>query len=321
MMKNPLNSLKLAVCVFLLAPGAFAAGNLSLPPSVPGVLQHLYSGRTDLAIPEAQALQREQPQHPLGYLLEAEARWWEVWCLAADYKYGLTMPRHKDKQATDQGYLELTTKALGLAEKSLAEHESAEMHFYAGMAGALAARMYSLRGENRATARMGVRAREHFLRALALDPSLADADMGLGLYNYYVDTLSAIARVLRFFMGIPGGTKEEGVRQLRQAMEHGQLTKVSARFYLAMDLHNYDQKYEQALKYITPLVEEYPDNAIFLLARGDLYGKLGRKAQAIADYRAAMEKQYSDAACGRKIQKLAKEALAAQGAGLTAAGQ
>jgi len=321
MMKNPLNSLKLAVCVFLLASGAFAAGNLSLPPSVPGVLQHLYSGRTDLAIPEAQALQREQPQHPLGYLLEAEARWWEVWCLAADYKYGMAMPRHKDKQATDQGYLELTTKALGLAEKSLAEHESAEMHFYAGMAGALAARMYSLRGENRATARMGVRAREHFLRALALDPSLADADMGLGLYNYYVDTLSAIARVLRFFMGIPGGTKEEGVRQLRQAMEHGQLTKVSARFYLAMDLHNYDQKYEQALKYITPLVEEYPDNAIFLLARGDLYGKLGRKAQAIADYRAAMEKQYLDAACGRKIQKLAKEALAAQGAGLTAAGQ
>ena len=321
MMKNTLNSLKLAVCVFLLAPGAFAAGNLSLPPSVPGVLQHIYSGRTDLAIPEAQALERGQPQHPLGYLLEAEARWWEVWCLAADYKYGMTMPRHKDKQATDQGYLELTTKAFGLAEKSLAEHESAEMHFYAGMAGALAARMYSLRGENRATARMGVRAREHFLRALALDPSLADADMGLGLYNYYVDTLSAIARVLRFFMGIPGGTKEEGVRQLRQAMEHGQLTQASARFYLAMDLHNYDQKYEQALKYITPLVEEYPDNAIFLLARGDLYGKLGRKAQAIADYRAATEKQYSDAACGRKIQKLAKEALAAQGAGLTAAGQ
>jgi len=320
-MKNTLNSLELAVCVLLLAPGAFAAGNLSLPPSVPGVLQHIYSGRADLAIPVAQALEREQPQHPLGYLLEAEARWWEIWCLAADYKFGMTMPRHKDKQAADQGYLELTTKALGLAEKSLAEQESAEMHFYAGMAGALAARMYSLRGENRATARVGVRAREHFLRALALDPSLADADMGLGLYNYYVDTLSAIARVLRFFMGIPGGTKEEGVRQLRQAIEHGQLTQVSARFYLAMDLHNYDQKYEQALKYITPLVEEYPDNAIFLLARGDLYGKLGRKAQAIADYRAAMEKQYSDAACGRKIQKLAKEALAAQGAGFTAAGQ
>jgi predicted Zn-dependent protease len=128
-----------------------------------------------------------------------------------------------------------------------------------------------------------------------------------------VDTLSAIARVLRFFMGIPGGSKEEGIRQLRLAMEHGQLTSAAARFYLAIDLHNYDQKYEQALQLMTPLVEQYPDNAIFLLVRGDLYGKLGRKTQAIADYRAAAEKQTADAQCRQKIESLARVSLAAQG--------
>ena len=72
--------------------------------------------------------------------------------------------------------------------------------------------MYALRGESRNTARSGVRAREHLLRAKTLDPTLADADFGLGLYNYYVDTLSGIARILRFFMGIPGGSKQEGIR-------------------------------------------------------------------------------------------------------------
>jgi len=266
-------------------------------------------------------MQQDQPQHPLGYLLEAEARWWQIWCFAAEYKYGMTLPRHKDKQPSDQVYLEIAAKAGSLATASLGERETAEMHFYAGMAEAQAARMYSLRGENRATARIGVRAREHFLRALALDPTLVDANLGLGLYNYYVDTLSTIARVLRFFMGIPGGTKEEGIRQLRLAMEHGQLTSASARFYLAMDLHNYDQKYEQALQLITPLVEEYPDNAIFLLARGDLYGKLGKKTEAIADYRSAMEKQYAEAQCQKRIEKLAREALAAQGVRKAARGQ
>jgi len=313
--------LVLLVCAFAFPLMAAAAGSLSLPPATMGILQEIYSGRFDVAIPQAQALQREQPQHPLGYLLETEARWWQVWCFAAEYKYGMTLPRHKDRQPSDQAYLELAAKAESLATTSLAQQETAEMHFYAGMAEAQMARMFSLRGENRATARVGVRAREHFLKALALDPSLVDADLGLGLYNYYVDTLSTVARVLRFFMGIPGGSKEEGIRQLRRAMEHGQLTATPARFYLAMDLHNYDQKYEQALQLITPLVEEYPDNAIFLLARGDLYRKLGRKMQAIADYRGAMEKTFGDAECRKKIAKLARESLAAQGAGQAAAGQ
>lgn len=320
-MRKILTSLLVAGCALALAGEMPAAGNLSLPPGTPAIVQQIYSGRSDLAIPQAQAMQREYPAHPLGYLLEAEARWWEIWCLAAEYKYGMTMPRHKEKQASDQAYLDLTSKAESLAEAGLAQHETAEMHFYAGMAEAQASRMYSLRGENRATARVGVRGREHFLRALALDPSLADANLGLGLYNYYVDTLSTLARVLRFVMGIPGGTKEEGIRQLRLAMEHGQLTSAAARFYLAIDLHNYDQKYEQALQLITPLVEQYPDNAIFLLARGDLYGKLGRKAQAIADYRAAMEKQNASADCRRKIELLARASLAAQGAGSTSSGQ
>ena len=314
-MKRTFILLMLGVCALVLAPCVFAAGNLSLPPGTDAILEHIYSGRSDLAIPEAQILQHAQPEHPLGYLLEAEARWWQIWCLAAEYKYGMSLPRHRGKAPGDQVYLDVVAKAELLAEAGLAKHESAEMHLYAGMAGGLASRMYGLRAENRAAARAGVRAREHFLRAFALDPSLADADMGLGLYNYYVDTLSTIARVLRFFMGIPGGSKEEGIRQLQLAMDHGQLTPALARYYLAINLHLFDQKYEQALQVVTPLVEKYPENSIFRLVRGDLYGKLGRKALAIADYRAAAEVQIADAGCRRKIEQLVKESLAAQGAG------
>src|SRR5260221_5534986 len=304
----------LGVCALLLAPGVFAAGHLSLPPGTDVILEHIYSGRIDLAIPEAQALEREQPEHPLGYLLEAEARWWQIWCLSADYKYGMSLPRHRGKSTGDQLYLDVVAKAELLAEAGLAKAESAEMHLYAGMAGGLASRMYGLRAENRAAARAGVRAREHFLRALALDPSLADADMGLGLYNYYVDTLSTIARVLRFFMGIPGGSKEDGIRQLQLAIDHGQLTPALARYYLAVNLHLFDLKYEQALRVATPLVEQYPQNPIFRLVRGDLYGKLGRRALAIADYREAAAVQITDAGCRAKIQQLVRQSLAAQGA-------
>jgi len=313
-MKRNYILLGLSVCALLLTPRQSAASELSLPPGTDTILEHIYSGRLDLAIPEAQALEHERRDHPLGYLLEAEARWWQIWCLSADYKYGMSLPRHRGKVAADQTYLDIVAKAEALATTRLGQHESAEMHLYAGMAGGLAARMYGLRAENRAAARAGVRAREHFLRALALDPALADADMGLGLYNYYVDTLSTIARVLRFFMGIPGGSKEEGIRQLRLAIDHGQLTPALARYYLAVCLHLYDQKYEQALQVATPLVEKYPENPIFRLVRGDLYGKLGRKELAIADYRAAGAVQITDAGCRKRIEQLVRESLAAQGA-------
>jgi tetratricopeptide (TPR) repeat protein len=187
------------------------------------------------------------------------------------------------------------------------------MHLYAAMADALAARLYGLRAEYRTTARIGVRGRENFLTTLALDPSLADADTGLGLYNYYVDTLSTLAKVLRFFMGIPGGSKEEGLRQLQRAIHEGQLSPTLARFYLAYNLHNYEQRYEEALQVIGPLVDKYPENPVFQLVRGDLYAKLGRKQLAEACYRAAgaAAAHMPEEECRAKIGQLARQSLAA----------
>ena len=288
-----------------------AGSVLELPSATPAILDNIYSGRTDIATTQAKQLQGQYPENPLGYLLEAEALWWKIWCASAEFKYGMTMARHRDKLEADQPYLDLTAKAYKLAEESIRKHDSGEMRLYAGMADGLAARLYGLRGEARASARAGVRARENFLKALALDPTLVDAYMGLGLYNYYVDTLSGLARVLRFFMGIPGGSKQEGIRQLQRAISGGQLSPALARFYLALDLHNYDQKFEEALEVIGPLVEKYPENPAFQLMQGDLYAKLQREAQAEACYQAAAAAaaRLRDVDCRKKIDALVKESL------------
>ena len=288
-----------------------AGSVLELPSATPAILDNIYSGRTDVATTQAKQLQGQYPENPLGYLLEAEALWWKIWCASAEFKYGMTMARHREKLEADQPYLDLTAKAYKLAEESIRKHDSGEMRLYAGMADGLAARLYGLRGEARASARAGVRARENFLKALALDPTLVDAYMGLGLYNYYVDTLSGLARVLRFFMGIPGGSKQEGIRQLQRAISEGQLSPALARFYLALDLHNYDQKFEEALEVIGPLVEKYPENPAFQLMQGDLYAKLHREAQAEACYQAAAAAaaRLPDVHCRKKIDALVNESL------------
>jgi tetratricopeptide (TPR) repeat protein len=287
------------------------ADKLTVMPEALAVADQIYSGDFEGGRAAALRLQEQQPQDPAGYLLEAEALWWKIWCTSAEFKYGMTFPRHRAKLFADRHYLELAAKAASLAEEKIAQHDSAEMEFYAGMGDALASRLYGLRGEGRPTARAGVRAREHLLRAVAINAELADADFGLGLYNYYIDTLSAAARVLRFFMGIPGGSKKEGIRQLEHAMEDGVLVPPDARFYLAINLHNYDQQYERALEVISPLVEKYPSNALFQLARGDLLAKLGRKDQARDCYRAAGAAAISDPDCRKHVQALVRAALAA----------
>jgi len=236
------------VCLLFLAPLTISArtSKPTVPPETLAILDKIYSFDLDGAIGAAKRMEQERPNHPLGYLLETEALWWRVWCASADFKYGMSDVRRRPKLESDRHYFGLATKALSLAEARNKQDETAERQFYAGMAEAASARLYALRGENRNTARSGVRAREHFLRAKTLDADLVDADLGLGLYDYYVDTVNSLARILRFFMGIPGGSKQDGVRLLEHAMEQGVLTSNIARFYLALNLHRYDQQYEKA---------------------------------------------------------------------------
>ena len=184
------------------------------------------------------------------------------------------------------------------------------MHVFAGMGYGLEARLHGLRGEHLAVARTGVKGREHFLRALALDPGMGDAMTGLGLYNYLADVLSGFAKMLRFFMGIPGGNKQKGIEQLETAMNSAELTAVEARFYLARNQRNFDQQYERAAELMEPLAGQYPDNPAFQLLLGNLYAKLNRKDRAALHFRAAQQMHVNDARCATRARELAAASLA-----------
>lgn len=265
-----------------LSPSARAQG-LSVPPDARAALDKLYSGDPDAAVAMAREFEKADPDHPLGLLLEGEALWWKRFCGALEIKYGMVEAWKHVKEPEDESYLALADHAIQLAQAQLAKSETAEMHFYAGMGGALKVRVLGLRNENRAAAHAAVAARAEMMRALALDPQMADATAALGLYNYYVDTLSPIVKLLRFFMGIPGGNKETGVAQMKTGMERGVILNVDVRFILARALRQYDQKYQEALEIAEPLLTKYPNNPNFLLLLANLNAELGRNPKA-ADY-------------------------------------
>ncbi len=312
----------IAICCIAARP-CFAAQNQpaqgiperwQLPPAAANVLQLLYSGNNDAALAGARQIETADPQNPLGYLLEAEIDWWKIYCENFEFKWNfLDVWHHPAEDAVQQSYLDLAARSISLAEAQLEKQETAEMHLYAGMGYIMRGRLLGLREDRRGTARAGVKGREHLMRAHELDPGMADAETGIGLYNYYVDTLSTIIKVLRFFMGIPGGSKKDGVSELENAMENGQLTAVEARFYLAKSLRTYDRDYERAAELLEPLTKQYPQNPVFAMMLGNMDALLNRKEKAAENFRAAAAMKISDAACAQNVQKAAQEGLAALG--------
>jgi hypothetical protein len=305
----------LLLTVVLLAPVGGRASQLKLPPEATEGLKLMYTGKTDQAFVLFRKLEAEHPEHPLGYLLEADVLWWKIYCASLDRKYNTVDAWIRVRGPEDDAYLALADKVARLAEAAISKSDTAEMELYAGLGYALRARLLGLRYEKMSAARAGVETRKHLLRCLELDPAMADAYTGLGLYNYYVDTLSAIAKVLRFFMGIPGGDKRVGLRQLETAAGKGELTRVEARFYMSKNLRNYDRDYARAAEVAAPLTSEFPENSLFLLLAGDVAAKLGHNDEAASRLRAAAAASMEDAACSGRVQRLVREALAALGGG------
>jgi Flp pilus assembly protein TadD len=97
-------------------------------------------------------------------------------------------------------------------------------------------------------------------------------------------------------------------------MADGVLTPAEARFYLAINLDNFDRKYQEGLEVAGPLAEKYPTNPLFQLIRGDLYAKLGRKESAERCYRAAGAIPVRDPECSSHIRELVRASLSAIGA-------
>lgn len=316
-MRISCRSLRVSLCLVVAAcaslfPSLARASELDIPPDATKAIDLMYQGKPEEAIALAHKIEAARPEHPLGYLIEADVLWWNIYCKWSERKYNTidAWSHTRPADADDDADLALSDKVARLAEDDIAKFDTAEMELYAGLGYASRARLLGLRYEKMPVARAGVEARKHLMRCLELDPDMVDAYLGLGLYNYYVDTLSALAKILRFFMGIPGGDKREGLRQLEIASTKGELTQLEARFNMAKSLRNYDRDYARALEAAAPLVKEYPRNCLFLLLAGDIEQKLGRTEEAATKFRAAAAASWGEGACAERAHALASEALA-----------
>jgi hypothetical protein len=155
---------------------------LDIPADATQAIHLMYEGKPEEAIALAQKLEAARPEHPLGYLIEADVRWWNLYCKWSERKYNTidAWSHTRPAEADDDAEQALADKVSLLAEAAIARSDSAEMELYAGLGYASRARLLALRYEKVPVARAGVEARKHLLRCLELDPQMADAYLGLG---------------------------------------------------------------------------------------------------------------------------------------------
>ena len=261
------------------------------------------NGDPDGAIEVFHEIRRDDPQSPLGYLLEADATWWKIHfatgnLIDPDVFDVVSSPR----TPYDSHFESLIHATINKSEARIrAGQDVARNYLYEGMAYALEARLLALRGKDLPTARAGKKMRAHLLKALELDPQLTDAYLGVGTYNYFVDTLPTIVKILKFFIGLPGGSRELGLEQLQRAADHGELTRGEAGFYLAKNFsRRSERQYAKSLELFAKLRNEYPRNPLWPTMVGSLHLRLGHVAEGEALYREVYAKTKGE---GSEVQQ------------------
>ena len=251
-------------------------------------MQLLMDGDIDGAIQVFRQVEQADPESPLGYVLEADANWWKIYLTEGNLTDPDVFEALSEKVTPyDAEFLRLNNLAIQKAQAQIHNHQDqARAYLYQGLAYALEARLEALRDHALATARAGKQMLRLSNAALKLDPTLYDADLGVGIYNYFEATLPTYVKMLRFLIHLPGGSREVGLQQLQTAAEKGEVTKGEAQFHLAKNFsRNNEQQYARSLEIFQAMVREYPDNPLWKLLVGGVEIRMGQTQEGEALYR------------------------------------
>ena len=185
-------------------------------------------------------------------VLEATSLWWQILLDA-------------ESRALDPTFSAAVDRAIRTTTAwTEREPEHPESWFYLGGAYAARVQWRVLRNEKLSAARDGKQIKQGLEHAIELDPALDDAYFGVGMYKYYADVAPAAARFLRFLLLLPGGDKEEGLREMLRTRARGRLLQGEADYQLHIIYLWYERRTDRALELLQGLRDRYPGNPHFV---------------------------------------------------------
>ncbi len=276
-------------------------------------VEMMMDGDLDGAAQVFQQIEQKYPDSPIGFDLEADATWWKIYFVSAN----LIDPdvfdvANTEKTPYDSHFYDLDDVAIKKAEARIHAHQDlARSELYEGFAYALRGRLEGIHDRDLPTARAGKKMRAHLMKALELDPNLYDADLGIGIYNYFVDTLPAIVKILSVFIMLPSGSRTEGLEELQTCADKGELTRAEAKFYLAKDYTRASEKqYAVSARLFGELQKEFPDNPLWPMLVGSVQFRMGNPQEGEKIYREVLQTTAGkDSEVNKAVHRAARQAL------------
>ena len=270
---------------------------LNLTPPVRQSLELFYNLNFDAALKIQEQVARQNPNNPMAsnYLLTTlifRELYNQDLLDTTYYAHNsfLTVKREVNvSQAARSRIEDLTSKVQHLTDAELATNPNdANALFARGYAKGMHAVFITLVDHAfTAAARQGYSARNDSEAALKIDPQYADAWMAIGIQRFAVASLPKFLRFMVGFMGV-GGSKKDGLADLRKSAENGTVTPIESRTVLSLFLRH-DGQYPAALEVQRGLQKEYPHNYIFCLEVANLTKDEGHGLDAIATYKQVID--------------------------------
>jgi tetratricopeptide (TPR) repeat protein len=283
-------------CGTLLAGNPLPAG--ADPHCVAG-FDALYNLDYEKAKKQFEEIIRKDSKHPAGYVYLASAVWLEHLSKLRGiqtqiYNRGNAFFRLREAPATPAvDKLFYTTIQKGLIRSKLRLQKDrtdlAGLYYLGSAHGTIAGYESTIKRSFLSSLQNGTEAVDAHKKLVKLYPSFNDAYVSIGMYNYVMGRLPAAMKILMLLGGVRG-SKEEGLKQLERAADHGTLAKDEAAAVLVL-LYDREKQHERALKRLQKLSEKYPANPVFRFETAAMLGKLGKFRESLAIYDSLLKEE------------------------------
>jgi tetratricopeptide (TPR) repeat protein len=276
--------------------------------------QYLYNLDYASARKDFERMTTLAPTRASGYLYVANCMWLEQLNKSRRLQTNLyggnsffSDTKESVDPAFDKEYRDAIARAIAVADMRLKESpKDVESLYYKGAAhGALAAYEATVTRAFISALKNSNKSVDLHKEVLKLEPSFADANLTVGLYNYVVGSLPLPVKLVVALGGVRGSRKR-GLELLRTVTTDGRYAQEDARVVL-IALYKREKKYAEALTELEYFVKRFPDNYVVKMEYADTLVRLGKtdvglkifddltKDEKAASYRDLIEYQFAEA--------------------------
>lgn len=214
---------------------------------------------------------------------------------------------YKNKQDYDK-FMYYSQRTIQVCEEILKTNEKdSKALFYLGGTLGYRGMLYAGQQELMKAVWEGKKGYNRLKEAVEVDPNNADAQMGLGMFNYMISQAPAIIRPALKLAGL-SGDRLTGLRQLENAMRNGIYAKTEAQWMLANFLRgDLEAQPDKAGALLQNLIQNYPNNDFFVSNYANLLlFNLRQADKAIPLYQKIIQRgnQANTVATGDAMQRL-----------------